>query len=70
MENCEEKTQLTSKYQEATEKFSSSVNELNQRMSRSSKEEYERLRRMSEEWRVRSEQARIALEQHVAAHKC
>jgi len=39
-------------------------------MGVSPKDEYERLQRVSEEWRVRSEQARLALEQHIAAHRC
>jgi hypothetical protein len=52
------------------EKFSQAVNELQEKMGISSKTEYERLRRASEEWRVHSEQARLALEQHVAAHNC
>jgi hypothetical protein len=67
---CEEKTRLTEVYGDATEKFSHLVNELQQKVGKSLKEEYERLRRASEEWRVHSEQARLALEQHVAAHKC
>jgi hypothetical protein len=67
---CEEKRRLTAEYQEATEKFSRSVTELQDKMGKSSKEEYLRLQRASEEWRVHSEQARLALEQHLAAHKC
>jgi hypothetical protein len=67
---CEEKTRLAEVYRDATEKFSHSVNELREKVGKSSKAEYERLRRASEEWRVHSEQARLALEQHVAAHKC
>jgi hypothetical protein len=39
-------------------------------MGVSPKEEYERLQRVSEEWRVHSVQARLALEQHIAAHGC
>jgi len=67
---CEEKTRLTEVYGDATGKFSHSVNELQEKVGKSSIEEYERFRRASEEWRVHSEQARLALEQHVAAHKC
>jgi hypothetical protein len=67
---CEEKTRLTIAYQEATEKFSTSVTELEQSMGRVSKEEYARLQRASDEWRVHSEERRLALEQHIAAHKC
>ena len=67
---CEEKTPSTEVYRDATERFSHSVNELREKVGKSPKEEYERLRRASEEWRVHSEQARLALEQHVVAHKC
>jgi hypothetical protein len=56
---CEEKTRLTAEYQGATEFFSKSVKELQEKTGTSSMEEYERLKRASEEWRVRSEQARL-----------
>ena len=46
------------------------VKELQEKVEKSSKEEYQRLQRASEEWRVHSEQARLALEQHLASHKC
>jgi hypothetical protein len=39
-------------------------------MGTSAKEEYDRLQRATDEARVKSEQARIALEQHTAAHRC
>lgn len=67
---CPEKKRLTAEYQGATETFSQSVSDLHAKMGVSSKEEYERLQRVSEEWRVYSEQARLALEQHIAAHGC
>jgi hypothetical protein len=70
MAACDEKTRLTTEYQAATESFSKSVNELRQKMGTSSAGEYERLTRVSEEWRVRSEHARLALEQHIATHRC
>jgi hypothetical protein len=70
MTACEEKSRLTAEYQMATESFSMSVNALREKMGTSSIEEYERLQRASEEWRVHSEQARLALEQHIAAHRC
>jgi hypothetical protein len=70
MNECGEKVRLTSEYQAATETFSKSVNELQDRIGTSSKPEYDQLLRVSEEWRVRSEQARLALEQHRAAHGC
>ena len=54
----------------ATAKFSGVVTELRQRIGVSTKVEYERLNRAANEARVKSEQARLALEQHIAAHGC
>jgi hypothetical protein len=68
--SCEEKTRLAMEYDSATSKFSEAVKELHRRMGTSLKEEYDRLERASNEARMRSEQARLALEQHVAAHRC
>jgi ATP-dependent helicase YprA (DUF1998 family) len=65
--NCEEKTRLASEYEAATVRFSSAVTELRTRMGTCPKEEYERLDRAANEARVKSEQARLALEQHIAA---
>jgi hypothetical protein len=67
---CPEKTRLSEVYEQATKKFSVSVTELHSKMGSVPKEEYERLQRASEENRVHSEEARLALEQHIAAHKC
>jgi hypothetical protein len=67
---CEEKQLLGSEYEAATKNFSRTVSELQQNMGVSSKAEYERLARASDEARVKSEQARLALEQHVSAHGC
>ena len=57
-------------YDAATSKFSEAVRELRRMMGTSPKEEYDRLFRASNEARMRSEQARLALEQHIAAHLC
>ena len=70
MMRCEEKTRLAAEYESATGKFSAAVTELNHKIGISPKEEYERLDRAANESRVKSEQARLALEQHVAAHRC
>jgi hypothetical protein len=67
---CEEKDRLTSEYEGATTTFAQSVQELQRKTGTSPKPEYERLHRVTEEWRVKSEQARLALEQHIAAHGC
>jgi hypothetical protein len=57
-------------YNVATVEFSETVKELHQRIGTSPKEEYKRLGQISNEARVKSEQARQALEQHIAAHGC
>jgi hypothetical protein len=44
--------------------FSEVVKELHRRIGTSAKEEYKRLERTS------TEQARLALEQHIAVHRC
>lgn len=67
---CEEKQRLGSEYGLATKRFSKAVSELQQKMGISSKAEYDRLARVADEARVKSEQARLALEQHVGAHRC
>jgi hypothetical protein len=51
-------------------KFSEAVTELRKKMGTSAREEYQRLDRAANEARVKSEQARLALEQHIAAHRC
>jgi hypothetical protein len=70
MVNCEEKVRLAAEYDSATAKFAAAVAELWRRMGTSQKDEYERLDRAANEARVKSEQARLALEQHIAAHHC
>jgi hypothetical protein len=70
MNVCDEKYRLALEYAAARETFSQSVAELLEKMGVLPKEEYERLQRASEEWRVHSEHARLALEQHIAAHCC
>ena len=67
---CEEKQWLGSEYEMATKNFSKAVSELQQQMGISSRAEYDRLARAADEARVKSEQARLALEQHIGAHRC
>ena len=67
---CEEKARLVADYEAATKRFSASVTNLQRKMGTSPKGEYDRLQRISDEARVKSEQSRLALEQHVAAHRC
>jgi hypothetical protein len=44
--------------------------DLHRRIGTSPKEEYKRLTEISNEARVKSEEAKLALEQHIAAHGC
>jgi hypothetical protein len=68
--SCEEKARLATIYETATGKFSEAVTELRHKIGVSAKKEYERLERAANEARLKSEQARLALEQHTAAHNC
>jgi hypothetical protein len=68
--NCEEKTRLLMEYKATTAAFSEAVKELHAKIGTSPKEEYERLERIVNKARWKSEQARLALEAHNAAHRC
>jgi ATP-dependent helicase YprA (DUF1998 family) len=68
--DCDEKARLAQQYEFATAQFSEAVKELSQKMGTSSKEEYARLDRATNESRAKSEQARLALEQHIRVHRC
>jgi hypothetical protein len=67
---CEEKARLVDEYSAATSAFSKAVQELRRRIGTSPKEEYKRLEETSNAAHVKSEQARLALEQHIASHRC
>jgi hypothetical protein len=67
---CEEKPRLLGDYDAATAAFSESVSALNRQTGTSSREAYEQLRRSVDDARVKSEQARLALEAHVNDHRC
>jgi hypothetical protein len=68
--SCEEKDRLAEEYAATTAKFAEAVRQLQQNIGTSGRPEYERLQRASDEARVKSEQARLSLEQHIAAHRC
>ena len=67
---CDEKTRLVTEYEATTSVFSEVVKELHRKIGTSPKEEYQRLERISTEARMKSEQARLALEQHIVTHRC
>jgi hypothetical protein len=68
--HCSSFAHLVAEYESATGRFSAAVTKLNQRIGISPKGEYELLDRAANEARVKSEQVRLALEQHIAAHRC
>jgi hypothetical protein len=68
--SCGEKTRLAMEYEAATSAFSEAVKELHRKIGTSPKEEYKKLERISTEARMKSEQARLALEQHISTHRC
>jgi hypothetical protein len=68
--SCEEKTRLAQDYDAATAKFAEAVRQLQRNIGTSTRAEYDRLQRISDEARVKSEQARLTLEHHIAAHDC
>jgi hypothetical protein len=68
--HCETKVRLTATYETATAVFSEAVTELRRNIGTSTKKEYDRLGRIANDARVKSEQARLALEQHIAEHRC
>jgi len=67
---CEEKARLMAEYENSTAKFLEAVQELHRKMGTSAKEVYERLDRAANEARLKSEHARLSLEEHIAAHHC
>jgi hypothetical protein len=67
---CEEKLRLVAGYESATKKFAAAVTELQEKMGTSPRVEYDRLQRLSDQARNKSEQSRLALEQHVTSHGC
>jgi hypothetical protein len=68
--DCKVKIRLISQYEEATTLFSEAVTELRRKIGISTRENYEQLGRRANDARVKSEQARLALEQHIAEHRC
>jgi hypothetical protein len=68
--SCDEKGRLLKQYDDATLAFSNAVQKLRRKIGTSPKDEYERVERFSNEARVISEQARLALERHIATHRC
>jgi hypothetical protein len=54
----------------ATPEFAATVADLCAKIGASSLVEYQQLQRLTDEARLKPEQARLALEQYVASHRC
>jgi hypothetical protein len=67
---CGEKNRLLKEYDDATRAFSNAVQQMRRKIGTLPKDEYERFERISNEARVKSEQTRLALEQHIATYRC
>ena len=67
---CEEKTRLMDEYSTATVAFTKAVQDLRRQLGTSPTEESNRLERISSQARVKAEQPKLALEQHIAVHGC
>ena len=61
-QECEQKRRLLAEYDSTTSAFSTCVSTLNRQIGTSSREAYEQPRRSVDDARVKSEQARLALE--------
>jgi hypothetical protein len=68
--NCEEKERLLAAYRIATQSFAAAVADLHAKTGTSLLVEYQQLQRLTDEARLKSEQARLAFEQHVTSHRC
>lgn len=67
---CQEKEGLVAEYGAAAQKFAEAVVELQRRIGTSNLPDYDWLQLVSDEARLKSEQARLALELHTIAHGC
>jgi hypothetical protein len=68
--SCEEKAQLARAYHAAISKFMEAVGVLQRNIQTPAGAEFTRLRGISDEERLQTEGARLALQQHMEAHNC
>lgn len=68
--NCEEKIRLLAAYDKAMDHFTTLVAEFRDKVRTALQEEYEQAQRSTEKARRYCEQARLAFEEHMAAHNC
>jgi hypothetical protein len=67
---CAEKRRLIEIYEAATREFSRTLTVLTRRMGVLLREEYDEIRAAGERARLRSEEARLQMEKHIAEHNC
>ena len=67
---CTAKTALLLTYSDAAKRYCEAVTELDDRLGTISKDEADRLYRVAEDHRASSENARLAMEEHVREHGC
>jgi hypothetical protein len=67
---CQEKARLLREFRESLRLFGLVVNALTSARPSATKTEYERLKVNSEHARRKSEEARLALDQHTVEHGC
>ena len=68
--HCAEKDQLLLVYRLAADQYAAAVAELSRRIGTSSLDDYRILHEAAEAARIRSNEARERLEQHIAVHHC
>ena len=67
---CKEKDRLLAEYGSAARTFSESVDQLQRGTKSSSEDEYGQLFILADSMRLKSEQAGLALDRHLAEHGC
>jgi hypothetical protein len=68
--SCPEKIRLAAAYQARTTEFAEAVSELQRVIGTAPQARFQRLQLGSDEARLKSEQARLELELHIASHRC
>ena len=69
-QTCEEKDRLSRAYSFAASDYFRAVSLLSKRTGVMRRQDYEEIRQYAEKMRTLVEQARIALERHIAEHGC
>ena len=67
---CDEKIRLVEEHHRAAFAYSHAVRDMNAKMRNASVAEYKILRATTDEARIKSTEARTALDRHQAEHRC